>query len=195
MKKTDINQRLQLLGQLIMRPIPAWKTIFSSGRSVTQFQFEFMYPAMLVFFVAQLIGMLIDTNVGIISTGYIMIYSVLFFVALFLSYQFSVWFMLFFVRAFEIKCKPENLRQLIGFPLIIAYIPMAVVALFHSMFFLFLLSFYAVIVYRHGIKRLIRLNPEQFNVFGILSVVFILGIHIVVFFFLITFKNHIISII
>lgn len=189
----DINKRFELLGQLIGNPWETWNTIGKYRFSVKQFRNEFMFPAIGVFVLAEMIGMLIDAESQFGPNWFIIVYSIVIGFGLYFSYYLSVFLMRFLLKSFEYKGNTDFLNWMLGLPLIIGYVPIEVTALFQSMFFLILLSIYAFVVFWFGTQRLVKLNKEKRQVFGILSIVFSIAAHVFVFFLIIAIRRPIIE--
>jgi hypothetical protein len=189
----DINKRFELLGQLMGNPVDAWNVVGKLNFSARQFRNEFMFPAIGVFVLAEMIGMLIDAESQFGPNWFIIVYSIVIGFGLYFSYYLSVFLMRFLLKSFEYKGNTDFLNWMLGLPLIIGYVPIEVTALFQSMFFLILLSIYAFVVFWFGIQRLVKLDKEKRQVFGILSIVFSIAAHVFVFFLIIAIRRPIIE--
>jgi len=189
----DINKRFELLGQLIGNPLNGWKTIGKQKFSVKQFRNEFMFPAIGVFVLAEMIGMLIDAESQFGPNWFIIVYSIVIGFGLYFSYYLSLFLMRFLLKSFEYKGNTDFLYWMLGIPLIIGYVPVEIMALFQSMSFLILLSIYAFVVFWFGIQKLVGLDKEKKQVFGILSIVFSITAHVFVFFLIFAIRRPIIE--
>ncbi|MEA1874561.1 MAG: hypothetical protein U9N51_09075 [Bacteroidota bacterium] len=189
----DINKRFELLGKLIGSPIAVWESVKKVKFSVKQFRNEFIFPAIGIFVLAEMIGMLIDVETQFGPNWFIIIYSLVLGVGLYTSYYLSVFLMRFLLKSFEFKGNTDFLYWMLGLPLIIGYIPIEITALFQSMFFLILLIVYAFVVFWIGTQKLVNLDQDKRQVFGILSILFSIAAHVFVFFLIIAVRRPIIE--
>ncbi|MDA3910433.1 MAG: hypothetical protein PF448_03640 [Bacteroidales bacterium] len=189
----DINRRFELLGQLIGNPPETWKLVRKQDFSVKQFRNEFMFPAIGIFVLAQMVGMLIDAESQFGPNWFIVVYSIVIGFGLYFSYYLSVFLMRFLLKSFEYKGKTDFLYWMLGLPLIIGYVPIEITVLFQSMFFLILLSIYAFVVFWFGTQKLVKLASDKKQVFGILSIVFSIAAHVFVFFLIHAIRRPIIE--
>ncbi len=193
MRKTDINKRFELLGQLLGSPLKSWDVVKSHDFSVKTFRREFMLPAISIFVLAEMIGMLIDAENHFGPNWFIIVYSIVIGLGLFASYYLAVFLMRFLLKSFEYKGDTNFLHWMLGLPLIIGYVPIEVTALFQSMFFLILLSIYAFYIFWNGTQVLVDLDKDKKQVFGVLSIVFSIAAHVFVFFIILAIKRPIID--
>ncbi len=193
MKRKDINERLNLLGQLIIQPKDAWKDLSESIMTPKELLRYYFFPALVIFFLAEMFGMLIDADAQLGPNWFIVLYAMVLSLGLFVSFRLSVWVLSLTLKSFGYKEKTGELFQLLGLPLIIGYIPIGVTALFHSMFILILLSLYAFYVFWIGTQTLINMGKEKKQVFGILAIVFSVAIHVLIFFVIQALKRPIID--
>lgn len=193
MRKTDINKRFELLGQLLGNPLKSWDVVKSHNFSVKTFRREFLLPAISIFVIAEMIGMLIDADNHFGPNWFIIVYSIVIGLGLFASYYLAVFLMRFLLKSFEYKGDTNFLHWMLGLPLIIGYVPIEVTALFQSMFFLILLSIYAFYIFWTGTQVLIDLEKDKKQVFGVLSIVFSIAAHVFVFFIILAIKRPIID--
>jgi len=189
----DINKRFELLGQLIGNPMTVWKSVKKLKFSVKQFHNEFMFPAIGFFVLAEMLGMLIDAETQFGPNWFIIIYSIVIGLGLYASYYLSVFLMRFLLKSFEFKGDTDFLYWMLGLPLIIGYIPIEITALFQSMFFLILFTVYAFVVFWFGIQKLVNLDQEKKQVFGILSILFSVAAHVFVFFLILAIRKPILE--
>lgn len=193
MRKTDINKRFELLGQLLGSPQKSWDAVKSHNFSVKIFRREFMLPAISIFVLAEMVGMLIDAENHFGPNWFIIVYSIVIGLGLFASYYLAVILMRFLLKSFEYEGNTDFLHWMLGLPLIIGYVPIEVTALFQSMFFLILLSIYAFYIFWNGTQVLIDLDKDKKQVFGVLSIVFSIAAHVFVFFIILAIKRPIID--
>lgn len=193
MRKTDINKRFELLGQLLGSPFKSWDIVKSHNFSVKAFRREFMLPAISIFVLAEMIGMLIDAENHFGPNWFIIVYSIVIGLGLFASYYLAIFLMRFLLKSFEYKGNTDFLHWMLGLPLIIGYVPIEITALFQSMFFLILLSIYAFYIFWSGTQVLIDLDKDKKQVFGVLSLVFSIAAHVFVFFIILAIKRPIVD--
>jgi len=96
----DINKRFELLGQLIGNPLQTWNIVGKQCLSVKQFRNEFMFPAIVIFTLAEMVGMLIDAESQFGPNWFIIVYSIVIGLGLYFSYYLSVILMRFLLKSF-----------------------------------------------------------------------------------------------
>ncbi len=193
MKRKDINERLNLLGQLIIKPKETWKNLSKSIMTPKELFRYYFFPALVIFFHAEMFGMLIDADAQLGPNWFIVLYAMVLSLGLFISFRLSVWGLSLTLKSFGYKEKSGELFQLLGLPLILGYIPIEITALFHSMFILILLSLYAFYIFWIGTQTVINMGKEKKQVFGILAIVFTAAIHVLIFFVIQALKRPIID--
>jgi len=184
----DINKRLRILGQLIANPGKTWKELTRKPFTKREVWFAFFYPAVTAFGLAEFFGMLLSAYVTG-SFAYIFIFSVLMMGGLIAAYHLSVFAIRFLLNSFGVTDKKQRADQLLALPLLLGYVPIAVTALFRSMFFLVVLSLYAFYLFWLGTQKMPGLTQEQKPVFGILSIVFTAGIHLLIFLLILALRT------
>jgi hypothetical protein len=193
MKRIDLNQRLEILGQLVVRPYDTWDRIGKSTKGTEKFQLRFFLPAIGLFGLLEMLGMLLSTLDYSGPNWFIVSFSFGIVLSLYASYRLSVWLIQLLLKSFDVKDKDELIYRLLGLPLILGYLPIAVSALFRSMLFLILLSIYAFAIFWIGTQRLIPLDKEKRQIFGVLAILFSVASHVLVFIVLMAIKKPIIG--
>lgn len=193
MKRIDLNQRLEILGQLLVSPSKTWDSIGKSTKRTEKFQLRFFLPAIGLFGLFEMLGMLLSTLDYSGPNWFIVSFSIGIVLSLYASYRLSVWLIQLLLKSYDVKNKDELIYRLLGLPLILGYLPIAVSALFRSMLFLILLSIYAFVIFWIGIQRLIPLDKEKRQIFGVLAILFSVASHVLVFIVLMAIKRPIIG--
>lgn len=194
MTKTDINNKLRSLGQLIIRPTETWKVLMKKPYSKNDLLNGLFYPATGIFGASEMLGMILDTDNGIASFPYIIIYNILIMGGVLASCFLTIYALKFLISSFDYKRKEHLLYQLLIFPLVLAYFPIAITAIFRSMFFLNILTIYVLYLFWEGTQLIPGFPKDKIQVFGIISVLFTLGIHLLMFLLILTFQAPLMAI-
>ncbi|MDA3819665.1 MAG: hypothetical protein PF590_04290 [Candidatus Delongbacteria bacterium] len=148
----------------------------------------FYLPGVLVLGLAEFFGMILSAYVTE-SVLYIVCFSIAIMAGLILAYFLSTLALKYLLKSFENETKANLCAQLLALPLVLGYLPIAVMVLFRSMFFLGLLSFYAVYLFWAGTQKIPGIHKEKISLFGILAVIFTVGIHLLILFLVLSLKT------
>jgi hypothetical protein len=184
----DINKRLQLLRSLILNPVNTWKDLMRKPLEQKNVITGFYLPGVLVLGLAEFFGMILSAYVTE-SVLYIVCFSIAIMAGLILAYFLSTLALKYLLKSFENETKANLCAQLLALPLVLGYLPIAVMVLFRSMFFLGLLSFYAVYLFWAGTQKIPGIHKEKISLFGILAVIFTVGIHLLILFLVLSLKT------
>ncbi|MFP4663931.1 MAG: hypothetical protein ACLFM1_05845 [Bacteroidales bacterium] len=192
MANADINKRLETLGQMIAAPASLWKKLHKKPFSSKDVLRGFFYPAVVIFGIAEFAGMLLSAYVTG-SFAYILLFSLMIMAGLLVAYFLSVWALNYLLKSYEVKAGSDIAYQLLALPLVLGYFPIAITALFRSMFFLIVLCIYAIYIFWLGTQQLPGLDKEKAPLFGILSIIFTVGIHLLTFLLIMTLREPLMS--
>lgn len=184
----DINQKLNRISRLITQPKLAWKQIQKDKLGSAQLFRGLFLPAVILLGLAEMLGMLISTiNTG--PASYVFIFSILIVFALLLSYFLSIFLNKRILQYLEFSGPLHVVDNLTAYSLIIGYLPIMISGLFRSMLFINVLALYGFYVYYIGINYLLRMNHGRRQQFAIVSVIVLLGVHLLVFILVFSLKD------
>ncbi|MGM0650199.1 MAG: hypothetical protein ACQES1_06795 [Bacteroidota bacterium] len=188
MAEMDINKRLLLLRNLIMSPVSTWKELMKFPLKKRVVLSGFFFPGVIIFGLAEFFGMVLSAYFAG-SILYILIYSLVIMIGLSVAYYVSLMALRYLLRSFDCTDTKHRSEQLLALTLVLGYLPIAVMALFRSMFFLGILSAYAIYLFWVGTQKIPGLHKEKLNIFGILAVIFVVAIHLLVLFLVLATRS------
>jgi hypothetical protein len=188
MGSMDINKRLQILRRLIIAPVSTWEELMKKPIDPKSVIKGFYLPGVLVLGLAEFFGMVLSAYFSA-SILYILFFSISIMAGLIVAYFLSAIALKYLLKSFDNEDKAKRCAQLLALPLILGYFPIAVMALFRSMFFLGILSAYAVYLFWVGTQKIPGIHKEKISLFGILSLIFTVGIHLLVLFLVLALRQ------
>lgn len=186
MSYTDINKKLYWLGKLISSPEKTWEDLNDNAFDSKDILKRFFYPAVLIFGLAEMLGMILDTDNGIASYPFIIAYSFVIMFGILASFHLSFFSIKFLLISFDYRIKKNLIIQLLALPLSLVYFPIALTAIFRSMFFINIIIIYFIFIFWKGTQKIKNLPADRIQIFGILSTIFTIAIHLLMFLFIIS---------
>lgn len=173
----NIFKNAENIQKTILQPLTAWKEIESKSLKLKDFLFINLTGILLVVFIGRFVGKSLEL-LSVSSIYYIFLYAFFSMICDFLSFIIAMTAINKLFAPFQEKQDINKACLLIYYSLIPYYFTAFITSLFPSMYFLGVFSLYGLVIYWNGLKSLYKIKENDHLTFFIISVLIIIGIHI-----------------
>jgi len=166
----------------MLHPAREWKVIAEENNSRKTVYLRFVLPWLCLIVIATIIGTWIATSRELYSVWFVLYKIVLLWTSLSAGLYFSA-VLITEIMAHQMGSRDHNRDfALIAYASGAAYLVIAFVALFPFFSELLILAFYSCYLFWRGIPYLIRVEDQKQMIYGLLSFIIILLVHLLTFF-------------
>lgn len=164
-------------------PAREWEVIAAENNNRKKVYMRFVFPLLCLIGLATITGTWLATPRELYSAGYVLFKIAILWTSLSAGLYFSA-FVITEIMAHQIDTRDHNRDfALIAYSSGVAYLVIAVVALFPFFSELLVLAFYSCYLFWRGIPYLIRVESQKCMIYGLLSFIIMILVYLLTFFF------------